>query len=68
MSTALVLLETLVCIEKKLQNNWHYYIYCVDPPGEINMVSKIKAHISIVKGVMMENIEKIKYFGVFIKG
>ena len=32
--------------------------YCVDHPEEINKLAKVKAQVSEVKGVMMENIEK----------
>ncbi|CAN0915708.1 Putative vesicle-associated membrane protein 726 [Linum grandiflorum] len=33
--------------------------YCVDHPEEINKIAKVKAQVSEVKGVMMENIEKV---------
>ncbi|OIW01268.1 hypothetical protein TanjilG_10429 [Lupinus angustifolius] len=33
--------------------------YCVDHPEEINKLAKVKAQVSEVKGVMMENIEKV---------
>lgn len=33
--------------------------YCVDNPEEINKLAKVKAQVSEVKGVMMENIEKV---------
>ncbi|KAM7255872.1 hypothetical protein ACFE04_011613 [Oxalis oulophora] len=33
--------------------------YCVDHLEEINKLSKVKAQVSEVKGVMMENIEKV---------
>ncbi|CAN6552485.1 unnamed protein product [Malus baccata var. baccata] len=33
--------------------------YCVDHPEEINKLAKVKAQITEVKGVMMENIEKV---------
>ncbi|XP_010547078.1 PREDICTED: vesicle-associated membrane protein 721-like isoform X2 [Tarenaya hassleriana] len=33
--------------------------YCVDHPDEINKLAKVKAQVSEVKGVMMENIEKV---------
>ena len=33
--------------------------YCVDHPEEISKLAKVKAHVSKVKGVMMENIEKV---------
>lgn len=34
--------------------------YCVDHPEEISKLAKVKAQVSEVKGVMMENIEKVK--------
>ncbi|KAH9625269.1 hypothetical protein KSS87_017717 [Heliosperma pusillum] len=33
--------------------------YCVDHPDEMNKLAKVQAQISEVKGVMMENIEKV---------
>ncbi|KMT13690.1 hypothetical protein BVRB_4g080720 [Beta vulgaris subsp. vulgaris] len=33
--------------------------YCVDHPEEMNKLAKVQAQISEVKGVMMENIEKV---------
>jgi hypothetical protein len=33
--------------------------YCVNHPEEINKLSKVKAHLSDVKGIMMDNIEKV---------
>ncbi|XP_058728409.1 putative vesicle-associated membrane protein 726 [Vicia villosa] len=33
--------------------------YCIDHPEEINKLAKVKAQVSEVKGVMMENIEKV---------
>lgn len=33
--------------------------YCVDHPEEMSKLSKVKAQVSEVKGVMMENIEKV---------
>ncbi|CAN4115803.1 unnamed protein product [Withania somnifera] len=33
--------------------------YCVDHPEEINKLAKVKARVSEVKGVMLENIEKV---------
>ncbi|KAI3800478.1 hypothetical protein L1987_28569 [Smallanthus sonchifolius] len=33
--------------------------YCVDHPEEISKLSKVKTQVSEVKGVMMENIEKV---------
>eukprot|EP01018_Ginkgo_biloba_P033414 Gb_34159 [translate_table: standard] len=32
--------------------------YCIDHPEEISKIAKVKAQVSEVKGVMMENIEK----------
>lgn len=37
--------------------------YCVDHPEEISKLSKVKAQVSEVKGVMMENIEKVTFWG-----
>ena len=37
--------------------------YCVDHPEEISKLAKVKAQVSEVKGVMMENIEKVLYRG-----
>jgi predicted urease superfamily metal-dependent hydrolase len=36
--------------------------YCVDHPEEISKLAKVKAQVSEVKGVMMENIEKVGKF------
>lgn len=36
--------------------------YCVDHPEEISKLSKVKAQVSEVKGVMMENIEKVRRY------
>ncbi|XP_042058503.1 putative vesicle-associated membrane protein 726 [Salvia splendens] len=33
--------------------------YCVDHPEEISQIAKVKAQVSEVKGVMMQNIEKV---------
>ncbi|KAH6778134.1 vesicle-associated membrane protein 726 [Perilla frutescens var. frutescens] len=33
--------------------------YCVDHPDEISQIAKVKAQVSEVKGVMMQNIEKV---------
>ena len=33
--------------------------YCVDHPEEIDQIAKVKAQVSEVKGVMMQNIEKV---------
>lgn len=40
--------------------------YCVDHPEEISKLAKVKAQVSEVKGVMMENIEKVFVFFVFV--
>ena len=34
--------------------------YCVDHPEEISKLAKVKAQVTEVKGVMMENIEKVR--------
>nr|KJB22566.1 hypothetical protein B456_004G058500 [Gossypium raimondii] len=36
--------------------------YCIDHPEEISKIAKVKAQVSEVKGVMMENIEKAQDF------
>ncbi|KAJ7520517.1 hypothetical protein O6H91_19G008900 [Diphasiastrum complanatum] len=33
--------------------------YCVDHPDEMNKIAKIKQQVSEVKGIMMDNIEKV---------
>lgn len=33
--------------------------YCVNHPEEMSKLSKLKAQISEVKGIMMDNIEKV---------
>lgn len=37
--------------------------YCVDHPEEVSKLAKVKAQVSEVKGVMMENIEKVCIIG-----
>lgn len=34
--------------------------FCVEHPEEMNKLSKIKAQVSEVKGIMMDNIEKVR--------
>lgn len=36
--------------------------YCMTHPEEINKLSKLKAQITEVKGIMMDNIEKVYFF------
>lgn len=38
--------------------------YCVDHPEEMNKLAKVQAQISEVKGVMMDNIEKVRDFHI----
>lgn len=33
--------------------------YCMSHPEEIDKIAKVKAQVNEVKGVMMENIEKV---------
>lgn len=42
--------------------------YCVDHPEEISKLAKVKAQVTEVKGVMMENIEKVEksYFSFLL--
>ncbi|CAH8374722.1 unnamed protein product [Eruca vesicaria subsp. sativa] len=39
--------------------------YCVDHPEEISKLAKVKAQVTEVKGVMMENIEMIRILFFF---
>ncbi|KAH8517707.1 hypothetical protein H0E87_005573 [Populus deltoides] len=41
--------------------------YCMDHPEEVSKLAKVKAQVSEVKGVMMENIEKVLDRGVKIE-
>jgi vesicle-associated membrane protein 72 len=34
-------------------------LYCINHPEEISKLSKVKAHLTEVKGIMMDNIEKV---------
>lgn len=45
------------CFRSKLKEHMQY---CVDHPEEISKLAKVKAQVSEVKGVMMENIEKVE--------
>ena len=38
--------------------------YCMNHPEEISKLSKLKAQITEVKGIMMDNIEKV--FSMFV--
>ncbi|KAL8107552.1 hypothetical protein AgCh_024102 [Apium graveolens] len=42
--------------ESKLKEHMQY---CIDHPEEINKLAKVKARVSEVEGVMIENIEKV---------
>ena len=46
----------LTCCRPKLKEHMKY---CADHPEEISKLAKVKAQVSEVKGVMMENIEKV---------
>lgn len=39
--------------------------YCVEHPGEVSNLAKVKAQVSEVKEVMMENIEKVYSITMF---
>ncbi|XP_039063273.1 vesicle-associated membrane protein 727-like [Hibiscus syriacus] len=41
--------------------------YCMNHPEEISKLSKLKAQITEVKGIMMDNIEKVSGFGSWEK-
>jgi len=36
--------------------------YCISHPEEMGKLSKLRAQITEVKGIMMDNIEKVKFF------
>ena len=46
-----------ICTFYRLKLKEHMQ-YCVDHPEEVSKLAKVKAQVSEVKGVMMENIEK----------
>jgi hypothetical protein len=48
--------QNKISIRSKLKEHMQY---CVDHPEEISKLAKVKAQVSEVKGVMMENIEKV---------
>lgn len=41
--------------------------YCMDHPEDISKMAKVKAQVSEVKGVMMENIEKVLIYFLNLK-
>ncbi|KAG6420021.1 hypothetical protein SASPL_116535 [Salvia splendens] len=45
-------IESLPKLKEQMQ-------YCVDHPKEISQIAKVQAQVSEVKGVMMQNIEKV---------
>lgn len=40
--------------------------YCMNHPEEMSKLSKLKAQITEVKGIMMDNIEKVKRNFVYL--
>ena len=52
----------IMCIRSKLKEHMQY---CVDHPEEISKLTKVKAQVTEVKGVMMENIEKVNISPLF---
>ncbi|KAJ0570334.1 putative Longin domain-containing protein [Helianthus annuus] len=40
--------------------------YCLNHPDEMSKLSKLKAQITEVKGIMMDNIEKVSFLFLFI--
>lgn len=47
-------------LKKEFGPRLQYHMqYCVDHPEEVSKLAKVKAQVSEVKGVMMENIEKV---------
>lgn len=53
----LLCLKSVSFFRSKLKEHMQY---CIDHPEEISKLSKVKAQVSEVKGVMMENIEKVR--------
>ena len=53
----LIVADKCLCCSSKLKEHMQY---CVDHPEEISKLAKVKDQVSEVKGVMMENIEKVK--------
>ena len=53
------------CCRPKLKEHMQY---CVDHPEEVSKLAKVKAQVSEVKGVMMENIEKVYLSYFYIRG
>lgn len=39
--------------------------YCMNHPEEMTKLAKLKAQISEVKGIMMDNIEKVNIYYLF---
>lgn len=46
----------MVVCRRKLKEHMQY---CIEHPEEISNLAKVKAQVSEVKGVMLENIEKV---------
>ena len=40
--------------------------YCMNHPEEMSRLAKVKAQIAEVKGIMMDNIEKVNAYTYFI--
>ncbi|KAG6468762.1 hypothetical protein ZIOFF_073455 [Zingiber officinale] len=55
----MILLLSLLCPRLK-----EHMEYCINHPEEMSKLSKLKAHITEVKGIMMDNIEKVSYYTV----
>lgn len=55
-------MNMLIC-RSKLKEHMRY---CVDHPEEISKLAKVKAQVSEVKGVMMENIEKVCLLSFYV--
>ncbi|KAK4408211.1 Vesicle-associated membrane protein [Sesamum angolense] len=51
--------KAATAVQQPQQRVWEQMQYCVDHPEEISKLAKVKAQVSEVKGVMMENIEKV---------
>lgn len=40
--------------------------YCMDHPEEVSKISKVQAQVSEVKGVMLESIEKVRFWSFIL--
>lgn len=61
----LVLKFLLLLFRPRLKEHMQY---CMSHPEEISKLSKLKAQITEVKGIMMDNIEKVVFLFFLVSG